>query len=312
MTARITTRRSLGVAVAAAMLALVGTGAVGACSATSEPAPPGPRRGGGSTRVIGSAGSTPGGSTVSGADPSRIKVMVAGDSQAYSLSVGGFMSGGAMMSGITVSAAALLGCGVARGPGHYVSGAPFVPNADCETWPDLWRRNYAKNKPDISLLEIGAWEVYDRTRPDGTEMVVGTPEWQEYLRGELQLGIDILGQDGKPVVLVKMPCYTGPEPLGGPPVANDPKGRVDWVNWMLEDLHARNPDRTRIIDMGRLLCPGGTRVGTIQGIQVTGEDQVHFAPDGTRVVFAWLLPQLREILDGWVPPGSGPVGSVPS
>ncbi|MBI2703821.1 MAG: hypothetical protein HYX32_00810 [Actinobacteria bacterium] len=227
--------------------------------------------------------------------PLALKVLVAGDSQAYSLALSGMFGQGALKVGIVPRAAALLGCGVAQGDGRYVDGTPFTPNVECQTWPELWKANYEEVNPDISIIQIGAWEVYDRI-VDGRDLRVGTPEWQQYTLGQLQQGIDILAAAARPVVLLLMPCYDGPVDLGGPPVAGSDLGRVGWVNEMLKQAGARNPTTTTVVDLGALLCPDGKRIVTMEGVQVTDAEQVHFGNDGARIVWAWLEPRLRQIV----------------
>lgn len=228
-------------------------------------------------------------STDPGATP--IRVFVAGDSMAYSLAVGGFLSGGATRAGIDAYPGALLGCGFLGGVARDVAGQLVSTRPECANWPAAWRDALGRFDADVNLLYTGAWDIWDRT-VEGQELVVGTPEWQRYVQRQLDIAIEVLRTNGKPIVVLTLPCYEGPVDLGGPPVSGSSLDRIGWLNEMFRQLTERYPGQVSLVDFSELLCPGGRRLTEIDGHALT-KDGVHFEPAGTIPIWAWLGPKLR-------------------
>jgi peptidoglycan/LPS O-acetylase OafA/YrhL/lysophospholipase L1-like esterase len=222
--------------------------------------------------------------------PGHARVLLVGDSVAFSL---GYNARSAVVPGISSKTGAIIGCGVVRGQ-QVVGGTARTPSARCEDWPNRWAADVRTFDPDVAVIMIGAWEVFDRKVGDRV-LAVGTPEWQRYLLDEMETGLGIVGARGAPVVLLTVPCYSEPERQLGQPASerNDPK-RVAAVNRALQALVARHTRRLHLIDLGGFLCPGGKDAGTIDGVKMR-RDGVHFTPEGARVVWRWLGPQLLDV-----------------
>ncbi len=220
-----------------------------------------------------------------------LRVFVTGDSMAYSLAVGGFLSGGTARAGVDAYPGALLGCGFLGGVGRDVSGQLVSTRPECANWPDAWRDGMDRFAADVNLLYTGAWDIWDRT-VDGQELVVGTPAWQAYVQRQLDTAVSVLRTNGKPIVVLTLPCYDGPVDLGGPPVADSPLDRIGWLNTMFRQLADRYPGTVSLVELGELLCPEGRRLTEIDGHALT-KDGVHFEPGGTIPIWEWLGPKLR-------------------
>jgi len=222
--------------------------------------------------------------------PGQVRVVVLGDSVAFSL---GYHFKAAMAPGVKTKTAALIGCGVVRGA-HIINGKVSVPNPTCAQWPARWTEAVDSFDPDVSLVMVGAWEVYDR-KVDGRTLRVGTPEYESYLDAEMETALGVAASRGAPVALLNVPCYQQPNlQLGEPPSARNDPARVAWVNQVFQRVVARHPQRLRLIDLGGFLCPGGHYAEKLDGVKVRS-DGVHFTPDGAGVVWRWLGPQLVDL-----------------
>ncbi|TML20951.1 MAG: acyltransferase, partial [Actinobacteria bacterium] len=58
---------------------------------------------------------------------------------------------------------------------------------------------------------------------------------------------------------------------------------------------ARRPDAVTVLDLNKLVCPGGAFTWTVNGLRVRS-DGLHFTSDGVqRLIAPWLLPQLATL-----------------
>jgi hypothetical protein len=215
-------------------------------------------------------------------------VLVTGDSVALTLSahVPAALLGGRA----EVTSEAILGCGVIRVDRH---AGPFVhvPAEDCRTWPQRWQRAVDRLRPDVAVLLLGAWEVFD-IRLDGARVPFGAPAHEALLRRELRTALDVLGTGRTEVLVLTTPCFAHFDQaefrMGSE--RNDPE-RVRWVNRMLREAVAGRPD-ARLVDFGARLCPGGRFRSSIGGVRVRADDGVPLHRDGLALVWSWLLPDV--------------------
>ena len=217
--------------------------------------------------------------------PGDTKVLLVGDSVAQSL---GYYRGD--KPGLAVKTSAIIGCGVARGQLLPSDRPPPPERAQCNTWPQVWQRAVTDFDPDVAVLLIGAWEIFDR-EVDGQTLEVGSQEYEQYLRSELELGHDILTEGGRPMVVLTSACFAVTQP-GSPSdwaERNDTE-RVDWVNSVLVDF-ADSHDDVTVIDHHDLVCPDGEYVGQLNGTELYN-DGTHYTKDGAPQVWQWLAPQL--------------------
>ena len=184
-------RRVLFAGALAASTALVATSAYGGQALTTQPAD--------SLAALSSQPTRP----RPPPPPSVLPVLLAGDSVAFSL---GFWGGAeAIELGLSPTGSAILGCGIARGA-LVARGVLERANPSCETWPMRYQEAVQTSHPQISVLLIGAFEVYDRV-VDGQLVHFGTPAMATYLQGELDIARRVLTAGGAPLVLLTVPCF---------------------------------------------------------------------------------------------------------
>jgi hypothetical protein len=149
--------------------------------------------------------------------------------------------------------------------------------------------------PDVALVLLARWEVLDR-RLKGQWRHVGEPEYDAYLRTELNRMIRLLTVDGARVVLATAPYNHRYERRDGSSYPEDDPTRMDAWNRMLEDTARADPDRIRVIDLAARLCPEGRYTRDVDGVRVRS-DGLHLTAGGVRDwVAPWLLPRLAANL----------------
>ncbi|HEX2575781.1 MAG TPA: hypothetical protein VHK88_05485, partial [Aquihabitans sp.] len=231
-----------------------------------------------------------------------LRVMVAGDSVGWTLAR---YAGPHLEAPVRIDNRALVGCGVMPGDAQIVArktGATAYPGL-CEEAPEADRLGIA-GRPDVVLLWVGAWEIYDHRYQD-TIYRAGTPKAATLVEERIQLRIDRYRTAGLPTVLSLLPCFTDGE------AAFDDKRlflerldeeRVEWVNDRVRAVAARNLGWVRLIDPREALCTpdGGARLLPDEGRQVR-IDGAHFDEGSAPWLWdTWLAGQLAAALP---PPG---------
>ena len=210
-----------------------------------------------------------------------LRVMVAGDSVGWSVAWGA--SRDDLTDSVQVSNRALVGCGVLPADTVRVPvSAPAEPYAPlCAKAPDARRIGLAE-RPDLVLLWIGAWEVFDQ-RVGGTDYRVGTGRYATLLEDQIQALVDEFRAAGVPTVLPLVPCF-GPSPVY--PVERLDPDRIAWVNARVRAVALRNRGWVRLVDPTPQLCgaDGKTRERNEAGVEIR-PDGAHFESDSA--VWFW-------------------------
>ena len=226
-------------------------------------------------------------------DRGPARVLVVGDSVALTLSAD--VPASLVDGRAEVTSEAILGCGVVRVPRH---AGPLLhePAEDCHSWPTRWATAMERLRPDVAVLLIGAWEVFD-VRLDGERVPFGAPAHTALVRQELDRALDVLSAGRTEVLVLTVPCYAhfDDREFRDGSERNDP-ARVAWVNDRLRES-ATGRDDVRVVDLGGFLCPGGAFTRSLDGVQVRHDDGVHLAAEGLPVVWRWLLPEVLAATD---------------
>ncbi|MGI5244223.1 acyltransferase family protein [Dactylosporangium sp. CA-139066] len=196
--------------------------------------------------------------------------------------------------GLSVANRAIQGCGIARLPDIRYIGTAHTNYPGCDQWDAKWRATIPGDDPDVSVILLNRWELMDR-RLGGSYQHVGDPAFNAYLTKELNTAIDIAGSNGARVVLLRA-AYThrAERPDGGLWPEDTPE-RVNAWNTLLATVAAGHPKHPKILDLNKVVCPGGAFTWTVNGIKVRS-DGLHFTPEGVKQVIApWLLPQLKTL-----------------
>lgn len=217
--------------------------------------------------------------------PGDVKVALFGDSVAQTL----HFYRGEHAKGLAVYPGTIVGCGIVRG--NLVSvNKPEMPRTPCDDWPAEWQKDINTFQPDVSVVLVGAWEVFDH-RVDGQVLSVFTDEYADFIKSELETGHRILTAGGRPMVLLTTPCMKTLQPgtQSDYPERNDPR-RVDWLNGVLNDWAAQHDD-VKVIDLHGFQCPTGQYQEELDGVKLS-PDGAHYTKPSAALVWQWLRPQL--------------------
>jgi hypothetical protein len=220
--------------------------------------------------------------------PTPVKVAIFGDSQGTALymtrpkSVAKYLR----LTDLSISA-----CGILRGRVVSRSGERFDLVGACPNWLPKWRADAARVRPDIALVILGAWDVFDLRANDRT-LVFGTAQWDATFLAQLRSGIAAIRQSGAQVALAELPCYrprkTNPRPPGWWPERGD-DDRIAHVNDLLrqvaDGVHVFTVQPTPVFCTDR----------TIGDNHKYRYDGVHYLQPGSTLYFNAIIPQLLTL-----------------
>jgi peptidoglycan/LPS O-acetylase OafA/YrhL len=222
--------------------------------------------------------------------PGATRVLIAGDSVAYTLMWEGLPKD--LETKAWVQGAAIIGCGIEDGDG-ISQGIRMPQPAVCETRDAIYEKAVRRTQPQVSVLMIGAWDLYDRV-VDGKPIRFGTHASELNFDRQFDRARSILTSTGAPLVLLTSPCFSPSDrALGqwGEEERAQP-WRVDWLNTVIRRYSAAHPADTTVYDLHAILCPGGRYAGSIGGQQVR-DDGIHFTKAGASYTYERLIPFLR-------------------
>jgi peptidoglycan/LPS O-acetylase OafA/YrhL len=233
----------------------------------------------------------PGAAAPPPAGAGELKALLVGDSVAYSVGVG--LEGDvAAAQHLSVWNQAVLFCELLPHP-RVEDGKAWPPSRTCENWPDLWRRDVASYAPDVSVLQVGAWEVFDR-EVNGTVVPFGTPASDTLVDGALDLAVGVLSSAGRPVVLVTTPPLRRNDGVSSREWTQNETRRTDHFNERLRAAAGRHPGTVRILDLAGFVCPRNQCPDEIDGVPVRA-DGLHFTGADAVLVGRWYAAELRRL-----------------
>lgn len=228
-------------------------------------------------------------------EPPPSKVLLIGDSVSYSLGVG--FEGNENTKQVAVWNQGSLYCELINGPRREQRGKEVAASDTCVRWELDWTTAIERFEPDVIVLGVGPWEVFDR-QVDGQWLSFGSPEYDAVLKGQLDRVVTILAEkSGVPIVLLTTPRFERPESDENAIEWTEAgRERSDHLNEIFRQVAAEHPDTVRLVDLGAYLCPPDAERCTekIDGVLIR-DDGIHYGEHGAKVVANWLAPRLREI-----------------
>jgi peptidoglycan/LPS O-acetylase OafA/YrhL len=224
-----------------------------------------------------------------------LRVMIAGDSVGWSL---GWKPSADLTSSVRIEDRAIIGCGVMPPASYWVvkDRSSEQYNRYCLEQANAERIGLEAG-PDVVLLWLGAWEVYDHI-VFGQELAVFTPEYARVLEQRLQERVDQYRAAGVPTVMPTVPCFGTVAPRLG--TERYDAERRAWVNDRLLAVAARNRTWVRVVDPTSMLCDeqGQARAETPDGVPIRA-DGAHFDIESAAWFWnSWLAGQLGAAFAG--------------
>jgi peptidoglycan/LPS O-acetylase OafA/YrhL len=219
---------------------------------------------------------------------SQLRVDLFGDSTGLVFGLGGRSASDQLA--LSVGGDAQLGCGLVQA-GHVTGGQVVKSPSYCGEWATRWRAAM-RNDPGARLAVMaGAWEVFDQKTASGV-VRFGTPAWTDLITTSTRRALDVLTADGRTVYLFEVPCYGAGDGTNTLLTERGDPKRVDAVNAIFAKV-AREVPHVEIVHWRTLVCPGGHRAETVNGVDLFLADQQHLTNAGAVEVWKWWLPQLR-------------------
>ncbi|HEX3090507.1 MAG TPA: acyltransferase family protein, partial [Ilumatobacteraceae bacterium] len=242
--------------------------------------------------VVGATSSVPSASTapvVQPAGPAR--VVIVGDSQAHALAIN-LPSG--IESAFTISDGSVEGCSVYEdGKVHSARSGFNRSFADCGGWADKWGKAASKNKAQIALVVLGAWDVFD-VDVNGKSIPFNTPAADKRFTDNLGTGIAALRAAGSKVALLEVPCMRPKDVKGAGVPALPERGddaRVAHLNQLLRQVAATDPTNISFVNGPTAWC-NDPAIATDLGYRWDG---VHVYKPGAKLIYETIAPALLAI-----------------
>lgn len=213
---------------------------------------------------------------------SEERILVAGDSVGLSLALGNWAA--AIDHPAVLRGATALGCVIP------------IDATPCRGGFEKWRKAIQFLDPDVTVLVLGRWELYDRAI-DGKQLRFGSTAFESWLLGKLERGIAILTSHGGRVLLFTVPCFNAERLNAGgfeTKVYGQPHNTpadIGWLNGVFRKAALKAGPAVGIVDYGSYLCPNGNERSEIDGVEMRA-DGVHLTTAGASLVWRWLAPQL--------------------
>jgi peptidoglycan/LPS O-acetylase OafA/YrhL len=190
------------------------------------------------------------------------------------------------------------GCGMTTGVIHSRTGYTRDLGADCGSWQSQWRAGAQRDHPQVAVIEVGAWDVFDET-VNGKTLTFGSPAWNAYWTKSLHQGIRLLLNQGAQVALMGVPCYR-PIAAGGLPLLPErgDDSRTRHLNVLLAAALKMDPQRVFMIHPPSAFC-NNPKIATDVNYRWDG---THYYKPGAELVFQVITPQLLAIPQP--PPGA--------
>jgi len=184
------------------------------------------------------------------------------------------------------------GCSV-YDSGSVRSSVSFGNNfAICEGWQDDWAD--AASGADVTLVVVGAWDVFDVVDADGTVYGFDTPAGDQLFVDNLRSGIDAMLAEGSNVALLEVACMR-PQDVEGAGVRALPErgddDRVAHVTALLREAASAYGPEVQVISNASEWCTDET-IATDLGYRWDG---VHVYTPGADLIYEAAAPDLLRL-----------------
>jgi lysophospholipase L1-like esterase len=157
--------------------------------------------------------------------------------------------------------------------------------------PTQWRSYLNQVHPNVSVLLAGRWEVVDREF-DGTWTNILNPRFAAYVKEQLEQASQILTSTGAHMVFLTTPCTNEGEQPDGASWPEDDPARLAVYNKLVQEVAAQHPKTDSVVNLNKIVCPGGTYTSTMNGVVVRRTDGVHFTTPGGELLAPKLMPPI--------------------
>lgn len=198
---------------------------------------------------------------------------------------------------IVVQGQAKLGCGLVTGGTRILEGRRVAVPAECDPWLDEWVSAIEGQDVDISVVQLGAWDIVDHRLAGGsTFLAIGRDEaYETMLRANLEAATDALLAHSDTVMLLAHPDVgqgrLDAVPVGASYAEYDPARAARWRE-IVAEVAAERPDVT-VVDLAGWIDARPDDLAL-------RPDGVHFSYESAREVAEWLAPEILQQHADWL------------
>lgn len=219
------------------------------------------------------------------------RLAIVGDSQAHALAIN---QPSGLDATFTMDDGSVDGCGVWDVGSVRSSRQGFRRNfANCVGWQQKWADAVTRNRAEVALVVLGAWDVFD-VDVDGTLIEFGSSTSDQLFRNHVQSGVDAVVAVGAKVALLEVACMRPVDVKGAGVPALPERGddtRVAHLNALLRQVATNNPNTVTFIAGPTQWCSDPV-IATDLGYRWDG---VHTYKPGVNLVFETIAPALLAI-----------------
>jgi hypothetical protein len=224
-------------------------------------------------------------------DPERFVLL--GDSVALTLRLG-LETDAVGRYGVKMYPGAWLGCDLDPGLPVMGNGVVNQTSPGCQGWQSKWPRFVDEDHATVVGILLGRFELLSHFY-QGHWTYVGQRGWDAHLTNELDLAISLVSGQGARVALFTAPYDSETEAADGSVLPENEPGRVNAYNRLLRQVAAAHRGVVTLIDLNRILDPGGQYTMTVDGVRVRYYDGVHISIAGGLWLQPRLLPEIARL-----------------
>ena len=182
------------------------------------------------------------------------------------------------------------GCGFLVGKVTSKDGERIDLNSNCKNWRSEWVSRVKRDKPDIAMIMVGAWDVFD-LNVNGTALTFGSAAWDANFKAQYQSALSALHASVTQVAISLLPCYRPVHASAGYWPERGDDSRTRHVNTLLTAAATANPSWITAIDPPHQFCDNPKIAKSLS----YRWDGVHYYKPGALLYCQAVLPQLLAI-----------------
>jgi hypothetical protein len=182
------------------------------------------------------------------------------------------------------------GCGFLLGKVQSRSGERLDLSANCPNWQSVWRARASQDKPDIGMIMVGAWDVFDLTL-NGHTLAFGSADWDANYNSQLAKAIGALKAGAGHVAISLLPCYRPVRASAGYWPERGDDWRTRHINTLLTAAANNDPAYVSVVKPPHQFCEDPA-IATSLSYRWDG---VHYYKPGALLYCQAVIPQLLAI-----------------
>jgi peptidoglycan/LPS O-acetylase OafA/YrhL len=221
--------------------------------------------------------------------PSR--VLVVGDSLAYTLGVG--LMQNEQRYGLELADAAVLGCAFTTQGDLQVGGTWEPQSAGCPTALTQWAQDAQAIQAKAVVVELGYRDQFD-WRSGGKVEHLGQAAFDAYLRQQIDRYVQVLGAGGRKVLFLSVPWSKPPANRDGSASPAAAPARHAAINAMLKAAAQHHPN-VGVLDIDKVVSPANKYQGSVGG-HLCRFDGIHFTLYCSELLQPDVLGEVRQLI----------------